>query len=297
VARWDVVAGSRQRRPLDAQADAGILVDTIAAAAAAARELATPGTPWGIAIPGPFDYERGVGDFRGVGKFGALRGVALGALLGRAGAAAARTPHFLNDAEAFALGEWVHGAGRGHGRMIATTVGTGIGSAFLAEGTAVDHGPGVPQQGRLDLLEVNGRPLEETVSRSAILSRYAAAHLAAQAGRPEGPAAEAPRSLDVRDIAELAAAADDVAVDALRGPLLTLGRVLGPCAVDFRAGAVVVGGSIATAWEVVGPALRAGMDQAAPGWDDACVLLRAHHLEDSSLVGAAWSAWHGSEGA
>ena len=36
---------------------------------------AAAGQRWGVAIPGPFDYERGIGLFADVGKFEALCGV------------------------------------------------------------------------------------------------------------------------------------------------------------------------------------------------------------------------------
>ena len=43
---------------------------------ACGRELPVPcARYWGVAIPGPFDYQSGVGLFAGVGKFEALYGV------------------------------------------------------------------------------------------------------------------------------------------------------------------------------------------------------------------------------
>lgn len=292
VHHWDVVPGSRHRRPLDPQADAPELVEQIAAAAGCASAAAD--TSWGIAIPGPFDYQHGVGDFRGVGKFGALHGVPIGKLLQRAGVGAAGSLQFINDAHSFAVGEWMGGAGRGHERMIAATLGTGIGSAFMVAGTVVAHGPGVPQEGRLDLLRVRGRPLEDAVSRFAIRDSYASALRASRADRSDGDLESGPLP-DVQEIAALAAAGDDLAANALRTPLHTLGAVLGPRVVDFRASAVVFGGSISAAWDVIGPPLRAGMDEAAPGWDDASVLVPAERLEDSALIGAAWSAWRADQ--
>ena len=44
----------------------------------AATEVALPGIGrWGVAVPGPFDYERGVSKIRGVAKLDALYGVDL----------------------------------------------------------------------------------------------------------------------------------------------------------------------------------------------------------------------------
>lgn len=287
---WRVIPSSRRRRPLDAQADASSLVAQIAATAADTE--AETDTVWGVAIPGPFDYVRGVGDFHGVGKFEALSGVALGELLRGAGVATAASLTFVNDAHAFALGELMAGAGRDHRRIIATTLGTGIGSAFMVAGIPVERGAGVPPQGRLDLLQVHGRPLEETVSRSAIRTRYEIAKRASFNSCPTGKRGGEPGAMpDIRDLALLATAGDSIAVEALRPPLVTLGRVLGPRAVAFQADAVVIGGAVSNAWDVVGPAIRAGMDEASPRWSDACELVPAKRIEDSPLIGAAWAAW------
>ena len=51
---------------------------------------------------------------------------------------------FLNDADAFALGEWWAGAAKGGRRVVAATLGTGLGSAFLADGHIVHDAPGIP---------------------------------------------------------------------------------------------------------------------------------------------------------
>lgn len=49
-----------------------------------------------------------------------------------------RLPLILeNDARAAAIGEWRHGAGRGVENMVAITLGTGIGSAVIADGRAL----------------------------------------------------------------------------------------------------------------------------------------------------------------
>ena len=55
---------------------------------------------------------------------------------------------FLNDADAFGLGEWWTGRQRGARRIVAATLGTGFGSAFLADGRVV-HGPGIPPGGEI----------------------------------------------------------------------------------------------------------------------------------------------------
>jgi glucokinase len=46
----------------------------------------------------------------------------------------------VNDAAAFGLGEWVAGAATGAGRAVAITLGTGVGSAFVDNGSVAHRG-------------------------------------------------------------------------------------------------------------------------------------------------------------
>ena len=80
---------------------------------------------------------------------------------------------FLNDADAFGVGEYAVGAARGHDRAVCITLGTGVGSAFLDRGRPVNSGPTVPPDGSIHLVVHDGRPIEETVSRRAIRTAYA----------------------------------------------------------------------------------------------------------------------------
>jgi glucokinase len=262
-----VVAGSGTRLPIDADGSADTIIEAIAGAA---RELtAQPGATWGIAIPGPFDYAAGIGQFEGVAKFGSLKGVDLGRRLRDRLPGAARIA-FLNDAEAFLIGEWAAGAALGRDRVAGITLGTGIGSAFLADGWIVDSGADVPPSGEVHLLTIDGRPLEDTVSRRAILAEYARLR-----GGPTGDT-----NLDVAGIADLARAGDPLAAAAVREPLRALGRALRPWLERFGASALVVGGSMAGSWDLVEPALRDGLGLGA-------VVLQARAPDDAGLIGAA----------
>ena len=113
------------------------------------RQLAGVASPlaassWTVALPGPFDYVRGRGDFAGVAKLGSLAGVDLRAeLAARLGVPGGRV-QFVNDAVAYALGEWTHLVVP-VSRFVCITLGTGVGSAWLADGDPVDSGPDVPR--------------------------------------------------------------------------------------------------------------------------------------------------------
>lgn len=277
LARPAVVAGTQTRLPLDADGTADAILATILACAA--RLAAPAGLSWGIAIPGPFDYAAGIGGFEGVAKFGSLHNIDVGQRL-RDGLPTGSHVVFLNDADAFLIGEWAAGAAVGHQRVAGITLGTGIGSAFLAEGRIVNTGPDVPPHGEVHLLSIDGRPLEDTVSRRAIMATYA--RLVGSAGSEPPP--------DVREIAGRARGGEAAAHAAIDGPLGSLGRALTPWLQRFGATALVVGGSMAASWDLVEPALRAGVPEAI-------AIVSARLPDDAGLIGAALHASGMMEGA
>ncbi|MGW0535380.1 ROK family protein [Streptomyces sp. NPDC003032] len=274
------------RRPLDAR---GTAEHILGAVVRCAGELEAPaGQVWGVAVPGPFDYDKGIARFEGVGKFDDLYGIDVrSVLLDGVWPRPAETV-FLNDAHAFLLGEWRAGAARGHRRCVGITLGTGVGSAFAVDGFVRREGPGVPPQGRVDLLKEGGRPLEDAVSRRAILARYGGAGPSGSGGpggpggpgrpgRPFGPG----EPQDVREIAERARAGERRAHRVLDEAFTTLGAVLAPHLRDFDATALVVGGAMAASWDLIRPALRAGLG------DTPVTLRRAALGENGALMGAA----------
>lgn len=267
---WRAVPGSARTRPVDAAGTAETILDVIAASATSLGPL--DGATLGVAVPGPFDYDRGVAGYHGVGKFDALCGVDVGRELRARLPESPTAVRFVNDAAAFALGEWVSGAARGHDRSVTLTLGTGIGSGFLACGRAVVAGPDVPPEGRVDLLRIDGAPLEDTVSRRALLAAYLRRIT--------------PRTVsvgfDVAALAERARAGDADAADVFRTAFRALGVAIEPWVRRFGAELVVVGGSVARSWDLVGPPL-----QDTQGGVD---VVRACHLDESACVGAVWHA-------
>jgi glucokinase len=237
------------------------------------------GSILGIAIPGPFDYEHGIGRFRDVGKFDALNGVNMKRVL----LATLREPpndiRFVNDAVAFAIGEWVSGAAQGVARTVAITLGTGVGSAFLVSGTPITSGREVPPDGAVHLLRIGDQPLEDIVSRRAIVAAYRA--ITADYGR----------HLDVHDIARRAADGDTAARTTLDTAFRALGMAIAPWLVNFGAEVLVVGGGIAAAWKQIAPCLREGLVGPAAGHRNSWPVdnvVYAPDTQESGLVGVAW---------
>lgn len=244
--RVDIEAGTVARRSVALPSDASRseLLDCIREAAA----VVNGAQRLGVATPGPFDYATGVSRLRH--KLAPLYGVDLRSELASMLSLAPDAIWFLNDADAFLLGEWLTGAARRADRALGVTLGTGLGSAFLADGV-------LTSDVELYRLTFRGRPVEETISAGGI-------------GRGASVATLATRARD----------GDDVARTAFERAGADLGEFLLPHVRRLRAERVVVGGSIARAWNLFEQALQAHVPEA----------VRAANLDDAALVGAAHHA-------
>ena len=271
VGRVDVAlsrldASGLRRFSLGAQTDREGLLAVISKAAIAA---ALPEVDlWGIATPGPFDYEKGVSQIRGLGKLDGLYGVSLRDRLARdLGLLHPERIRFLNDAQAFILGEWWAGAAKGHRRAMGVTLGTGLGSGFVDAGEIVVSGPGVPSEGRLDLVPFRGRAIEEIVSSRGIVAAFGG-------------------GVEVAEIARGAREGDKRAAAVFRGFGSALGEFLEPWLVRFAPTCLVFGGSITRAWDLFEGTFRESCPEAARL--DRCS--PADQLEEAPLLGAALHA-------
>jgi glucokinase len=231
------------------------LLATLADAAVALRGVAAIGA----AVPGPFDYDAGICTIQGLGKLEALYGADLRTELATAAQVEPAAVRFLNDAQAFVLGEAAAGAARGHRRVLGVTLGTGLGSAFLHEGVLVVDGPEVPAGGELYPVPFRGGAVEDAISGRAISARYDGRSSAAE-------------------IAARAVAGDAKAVAVYASLGADLAAFLAPWLSSFRPTRVVIGGSIARAWPLFAAALP---PEAVP----------AARPDDAALLGAAmWAS-------
>ncbi|MER7004267.1 ROK family protein [Dactylosporangium sp. NPDC000555] len=260
------VAGHRiidqQRHQLDPAQDAHTIVGVLADAAK--RLLPGPADRWAVAIPGPFDYAAGVSLHEGVGKFDHLHGVDLRAALAAAIPAEPEAFTFVNDADAFLLGEWIDGAATGTSRSVAITLGTGIGSSWLADGAVVSSGPDVPLDGEIHFCDVDGVNIEDLVSDRALVRGY----LARTGTTVDG----------MRGLAALARDGDKDAREVVDAAFGVLGRLLTSWLERFGGEVVVFGGSMVGAWDLIEPALGLAVP-ARPVRD----------TERSAMLGAAYA--------
>jgi glucokinase len=218
----------------------------------------------GVAVPGPFDYSAGVSriEHKLRGLYGVDLRSALSEVLRLPDATAVR---FLNDADAFVLGEWWAGAARGHARAAGITLGTGLGAAFVADGAIVRSWPGIPADGPLWEQSFRGKPVEQTISSGAVEARYGA-------------------NIECEEIAARANAGDRSARRVFEELGHAVAEFLTPWLRTFEPTCLVVGGSIARSWELLEPALGAGL----AAIDGLRAVVVAAHLDDAALLGAAW---------
>jgi glucokinase len=262
-----VLTGTMRRLEFAPSAPREALLAAIheAARAAARRDI----RGWGVAVPGPFDYERGICTIEGVAKLDALHGVDLKAELAGALRVDTLAFSFLNDADAFLLGEWWAGAARGHRAAMGVTLGTGLGSAFLRDDKLLSAGAGVPPDARLDLIPYRDAPVEDVISARGVTAAY------------RGSGGEG--AVDVAEIAARARRDDPAARAVFRAFGSALGEFLAPHVAAFEPTALVFGGGVARSWPLFSDDFRAACPPA--GAIAFCGV--AAHPSDAPLVGAA----------
>jgi len=264
----DLVPGSYRHLETDRNADADDLLTSWAKLVDEVASISTePVTGVGIAMPGPFDYRSGTAWFDGNGKFESLYGVDVKGELTRR---SDQGPdfRFLNDATAFAVGS-VAQEKRGIGRVLAVTLGTGLGSAFLENDVPViDAGNGeVPPHGCLWHL-----PFEDGIADDYVSSRWIL--------REAGGLGQAGAS--VADIAKNARAHGS-GREIFQRYGANLGTIVAPWIRSFSVEVIILGGRITGAFDLFSPTLRATLaEQGAE-----VPILIHENTENAAIIGAA----------
>jgi glucokinase len=265
-----VVDSSKVKEPVNAGADArDILSHWTSAIQQVLNAGDTPVPAIGIAMPGPFDYPEGISRIKGVAKYESLYGMNIRAAL-KAALGFGNGIYFENDASCFALGEAWSGEGAGCGRMVAVTLGTGLGGTFMHNNVIVQEGTGVPPQGYIYQLPYKTGIAEDYISTRWLLNEYFE-----RTGQ---------RLTEVKLMGELAEKQDAAALAVFAEMGRSLGEVLAPWLADFQAERLVIGGNIRKAHPYFLPALQASLSQQHV---QASIHI-SNRGENSALSGAAW---------
>lgn len=180
-----------------------------------------------FAMPGPFDYERGISWMEH--KMPYLYGVHVSEGLAARFGWKPEQVRFLNDAAAYLLGEVGAGAAQGVQRVVCFTLGTGVGSGFAVDGRVVTEGKGVPAGGEIWNAPYEGGIVEDQISTRALKRAYA---------ERKG------QEREVASIAHYAMGGDPDAVAVFHGFGKTLGIAIRKLLADFAPDVVVLGGGI-----------------------------------------------------
>lgn len=144
AARVSLEAGALQaetpvRTQVQANGEKSEIIRSWAKTVVAAAGTNTPESfRLGIAMPGPFDYEKGVSLMKFQDKYDALYGLDVKELLATALQVQPEQIRFMNNAACFLQGEALGGAAKGAARPIGLTLGSDLGSAIYENGCAVD---------------------------------------------------------------------------------------------------------------------------------------------------------------
>ena len=223
----------------------------------------------GFAMPGPFDYAKGIGLFERNEKYLHLYGVNVVAeIRSRLGLPDSFPVRFINDATAFAVSEAWIGVGKPYSKLIALTLGTGFGSAFISEGIPVIEGETVPQYGCVWHL-----PFGDGIADDYFSTRWFEKSYLKLSGR---------KVKGVKEISDLFDS-DEIARKLLIEYGSNMGDFLAPWIKKFGAQHIVIGGNITGAYNKFGKYL----EQSLKNQQVDCGVSLSVLKENAAIIGSA----------
>jgi len=224
----------------------------------------------GFAMPGPFDYVKGISFIKGVAKYENLYGFNIAhAISSSLGIPENFLIRFINDASAFAVGEAWTGSAIKASRSLSITLGTGFGSAFIRDRIPVVDGPDVPSLGCIYHLPYNNGIADDYFSTRGLIGRYKI---------------NTGKKLDgVKELAKLASS-DKIVLDLFEDFGIKLGQFLAPWLKRFQAEILVIGGNISHAYSLFGEFLESSLRKEKCNCEVELSMLK----EDAALLGSAY---------
>jgi glucokinase len=224
----------------------------------------------GFAMPGPFDYVKGICYIRGVAKYENLYGFNITEAI-----ASSLNTHdgflirFMNDASSFAVGEAWTGSAAKFNRSLSITLGTGFGSAFISNRIPIVDGPEVPKLGCIYHLPFKDGIADDYFSTRGLLSRY-----------------KKLTGKELPGVKELAAMAetDKSVMDLFTDFGDNAGLFLAPWLNKFKAEILVIGGNISRAYNLFGDVLEDRLKKE----NCFCEVTISKLKEDAALLGSAY---------
>ncbi len=224
----------------------------------------------GFAMPGPFDYVKGICYIKGVAKYENLYGFNItDAIASSLGVPETFLIRFMNDVSAFAVGEACSGKAADVNRSMSVTLGTGFGSAFIANRIPIVDGPEVPKLGCVYHLPYKEGIADDYFSTRWFIRRYKEATGKELSG--------------VKELSQLAAT-DRIVLDLFAEFGNDLAVFLAPWLIKFGAEKLVMGGNISYAYDLFGSIFEEKLKKAGCKSEVVLSSLR----EDAALLGSAF---------
>ena len=224
----------------------------------------------GFAMPGPFDYVKGICYIKGVAKYENLYGLNVGEAIAKT----LKVPEdflirFMNDASSFAVGEAWTGSAVNAIHSLSITLGTGFGSAFISNRIPIVDGPVVPRLGCIYHLPYLDGIADDYFSTRGLLGRY--------------------KKITGRDLTGVKELASMASSDQVIKELFTdfgdkLGLFLAPWLIKFEAEILVIGGNISHAYNLFGDVFENRLRKENCN----CQVALSKLKEDAALMGSAY---------
>lgn len=196
----------------------------------------------GVGMPGPFEYDKGIAHFERNEKYYGLNNVNVAeGLLEKLNLASPVPLRFMNDASAFAVGEAWLGSAANTTKSISITLGTGFGSAFISNGIPVVEGNNVPELGCVWHIPYKDGIADDYFSTRWFIRRY-----------KEETGINASGAKEISE----AAATNTSAMALFLEYGNNMGEFFSPWLKKFDAEILVVGGNVAKAYPLFGPAFE-----------------------------------------
>jgi glucokinase len=266
-----IIPGSGSEQKIDNKAGADEILDGWSKALSGTISAIDKNklTGIGFAMPGPFDYPNGIALFERVEKYESLYGMNISDQLRD------RLPlsnnvqfRYINDATSFAIAEAWIGKASNYDRMIALTLGTGFGSAFIEQGIPVLSGETVPEMGCVWHIPFKNGIADDYFSTRWFIKNYF-----------EKTAIKVPGIKEIAERAEI----DPTAMAMFEEYGFNMGNFLAPWIRKFDAKVIVIGGNVTGAYYLFGKPLSTALAQNNL---DVKVLL-SELKEDAAIIGGA----------
>jgi glucokinase len=259
-------------REVNNQAQADVIIGIWADAVSEVMSKVPQGKVKGIgfAMPGPFDYVKGISYIRGVSKYENLYGVNITEAISDC----LKVPEgflirYMNDASAFAVGEAWAGSAAKFNRSLSITLGTGFGSAFISNRIPIVDGPEVPRLGCIYHI-----PYEDGIADDYFSTRWFMRRYKSITGKELS---------GVKELSELAAG-DRIVRDLFIEFGDKCALFLAPYLKIFNAEILVIGGNISHAYKLFGDVFEERLKKENCN----CEVALSELKEDAALMGSAY---------